>query len=144
MTNHLLGIPFIFSAILFLSTSCSNLHEKGNESFQKIQIEKDNVKSVLLYHDIEKYALDTIKYALDDVNQVVRQISPSSAGYSLWKVQSDTIDQYRLFIQGAWADQAAYDTIHVNPDFRKVLDKYKSIFDQTRKWELYRRFERVE
>lgn len=101
------------------------------------------VKSVLIYDTIQRWPIDTILAALDDINQVIATIEPRKAGYSLWKVQSDSIPDYRYLIQGHWPDQASYDSIHINPNFRKELDRNIHIFTETRKWDLYRRYERL-
>ncbi len=102
------------------------------------------VKSILLYDTIHLWSIDTIQSALEEVNAVIATIESREAGYSLWKVQSDTISSYRYFVQGHWPDQASYDSIHVNPSFRKVLDDYVHIFTETRKWDLYRRYQLIE
>lgn len=99
------------------------------------------VKSVMLYDTIQRWPLDSIQAAIDDINEVVASIEPRKAGYSIWKVQSDTIIDYRYLIEGHWPDQASYDSIHVNPLFRAELDRNVHIFTETRKWELYRRYE---
>jgi hypothetical protein len=133
----------LFFITILIFGACSP--DQKSIHYESIDIPfKDQVKSVLLYHEIQEYQPDTIILALNDVNSVIARIDSKSLGYSLWKVQSDSIQSYRYFIQGEWADQSSYDTIHAHSEFRKVLDKYKSIFDQTRKWDLYRRFERME
>jgi len=101
------------------------------------------VKSVLLYDTIKRWPIDTILSALSDINKVIASIEPRGAAYSLWKVQSDTIPDYRYLIQGHWPDQQSYDSIHINPDFRKALDDNVHIFTETRKWDLYRRYELI-
>lgn len=133
--------------ILSLLFSCQLDQPKLNIDSKDVSVSSTNslpVKSVLLYDTIQRWPIDTILSALADINQVVGNIEQRHAGYSLWKVQSDTIEDYRYLIQGHWPDQSSYDSIHVNPDFRKALDKNIHIFTETRKWDLYRRYELVQ
>ncbi len=122
-------------AASFIFYSCQR--EAASTQPQKTpQIESmPPVKSVLLY--------DTILTALADINAVITTIEPREAGHSLWKVQSDTIPDYKYLIQGHWPDPASYDSIHVHPAFRKALDDNIHVFTETRKWDLYRRYEQV-
>lgn len=129
-------------SVIFFS-ACFVKQEKPIETLHSNQEYFSNslpVKSVLLYDTIQRWPIDTIQAALKDINQVIANIETREAGYSLWKVQSDSIPDYRYLIQGHWPDQASYDSIHVNPDFRKALDKNVHIFSETRKWDLYRRY----
>lgn len=138
-------LQFIMSLIFFYSCTSEQVNTVDNSSEKQIELANSlPVKSVLLYDTIQRWPLDTIQAALADINAVIASIESRDAGYSIWKVQSDTIPDYRYLIQGHWPDQASYDSIHVNPDFRKALDKNIHIFTETRKWDLYRRYELME
>lgn len=125
--------------IVWLSYSSCFVKEDGNPSDEP----QFAVKSIMLYDTIGGFTLDTITAALDDINRVIVSIDDRQTGYSLWRVQSDTITDYRYLIQAEWPDQAAYDAIHQHPDFRKILDQYVHILTETRQWKLYRRFELI-
>jgi len=135
----LLTVTMFFSCFSEQGNSPQNSNSQTSQ--QTISLP---VKSVLLYDTILRWPIDTIQAALADINQVIANIESRKAGYSIWKVQSDTIPDYRYLIEGHWPDQASYDSIHINADFRKALDKNVHIFTETRKWDLYRRYEMLD
>jgi len=143
MQRRLLFLFILFFLFSCLSEQAPPDNRLTNTVEVNLGIQSTPVKSILLYDTIQRWPIDTILAALVDINAVIATIESREAGYSLWKVQSDTIPDYRYFIQGHWPDQASYDTIHVNPDFRKELDRNVRIFTETRKWDLYRRYELV-
>lgn len=134
-------IYFIF--IIIACTSCSHT-DQGIQMNKAMTSPSSHVKSVMLYDSINKWPIDTIQSAIDRLNEVIGEIESRPAGYSIWKVQSDTINTYQYLIQGHWPDQAAFDSIHVNPDFRKQLDADVHVYNETRKWKLYRRYEAIQ
>lgn len=101
------------------------------------------VKSVMLYDSIYRWSLDTVAAALHRINRAVHIIDDQS-GYTLWKIQEDTLSDYRILIEGSWTDQETFDLIHADSAFRKALDKDIHIFTETRKWDVYRRMERID
>ena len=121
---------------------CNENVEKSSKGEAKHEHTENEVKSVLLYHQIEAFSKDSIVAVLDDINSVIDQIDPNSKGYSLWQVQSDTISDFTLLIQGHWANQQSYDVIHADSSFRRVLDKHLPVLKHTRNWDFYHRYER--
>ncbi len=128
--------------LLFLCISCQ---VKSSQAPMKLDITSEKeVKSVMLYDTIYKWPVDTIQLALTQINNVISDIGFDNNGYSLWRITNDTTQTYRFLIEGSWSNQAAFDSIHANPKFRKELDRNIHIFTETRKWQLYRRFEQVQ
>ena len=125
---YLLWGAFLF----FCLSSCDTTTSRTN--LAQVKISPSVVKSIMLYDTIQGIPLDTVLSALEKINLVIRNIDDRPAGYSLWQVQSDTIQDYRYLIQGTWPDQDSYDLIHQHPEFRKVLDNHIDVLSQTRKW----------
>ena len=134
----------VLTVVMAIVLFCACQPQKTQAVEEVVEEQGAYVKSVLLYDTIRKWPIDTILDALADINLVIAEIETRQAGYSLWRVQSDTIPDYRYLIQGHWPDQASYDSIHVHPDFRKALDDNLHIFTETRKWDLYRRYELIQ
>jgi len=133
-------LRFLFPYIFFFIFACQ---VSENQHDVEISPTSQPVKSILLYHNIEGFSQDSIIAVLEDINSVIERVDHRSVGYSLWSVQSDTIDSYRLFIEGEWADQESYDLIHADSSFRRVLDKHLPVLTETRKCDLYRRYEKL-
>ena len=122
-TLHLTLLSFFMGLTLF-SCEAESAHKDLNLA-KEHQVGNKKVKSILLYHEIGGFSNDSISAVLDDINSVIHTIDPHSNGYSLWQVQSDTIENYTQFIEGDWASQESYDLIHADSSFRAVLDKHR-------------------
>ena len=140
-TLHFALLTSFMGLMLLNSCEAESSHKDLNLAAEH-QMGNKKVKSILLYHEIGGFSNDSISAVLDDINSVIHTIDPQSNGYSLWQVQSDTIENYKQFIEGDWASQESYDLIHADSSFRAVLDKHLPVLNYTRSWDLYRRFEK--
>lgn len=120
----------------YLLCSCDNSVDP------KEKAGKEEIRSVMLYDQFD-ISLDSIRIALKALNQIIQGIDSRIAGYQLYQVQNDSIKDYRYMIQCQWPDQSVYDRVHQDSTFRRELNIHSGVFDHTRKWKVYRRFERV-
>lgn len=78
---------------------------------------------------------------IQEVNTVISDsLGYPGAGYTLWKIQKDTIAHLRYLIQGSWPDSLAYRAIHDDPRFEAAWGKHESVTDPL-KFHMYRRYQ---
>ena len=90
-TLHFALLTSFMGLMLLNSCEAESSHKDLNLAAEH-QMGNKKVKSILLYHEIGGFSNDSISAVLDDINSVIHTIDPQSNGYSLWQVQSDTIE----------------------------------------------------
>lgn len=120
MKNLFLTISVIVAASVFSICSCTQ--KDSVEEKSKIE---NTLKSVSYWQDSLKVDPAKLLVSIEQVNKAIDSIGYPDAGYQLWRVQSDTVTDYRFQINGYWPNQEVYDEIHnhelyINPT---VLDK---------------------
>jgi len=81
---------------------------------------------------------------LADINAAITEIGYPDAGYTLFKVQSDTTAEYQYLWEGNWPSQATYDVIHENETYTAAFEAHQSVFDALADAHLYRRYVEVQ
>ena len=80
---------------------------------------------------------------IQEVNSVISDsLGYPGAGYTLWKIQKDTIAKLRYLLQGSWPDSFAYKAIHEDPRFEAAWAEQEDITDPV-KFHMYRRYQLV-
>ena len=79
--------------------------------------------------------------AFEEVNTIiVDSLEYPGAGYTIWKVQADTVPYMRYLIRGTWPDMETYKIIHDNSLYEEATQQ---IWDKTQSvtTNMYRRYE---
>ena len=112
------------AVLISFNSSCS---QKTAEEEEIVPIE-NALKSVSLFKDTAQLEPAEILASLERVNQAIDSIGYPDAGYQLWIVQSDTVDDFRFMINGFWPDQAAYDQIHNHELYKSASEAEDVIY----------------
>jgi hypothetical protein len=126
------------AVLISFNSSCS---QKTAEEEEIIAIE-NTLKSVSLFLDTTYLEPAEFLASLERINQAIDSIGYPDAGYQLWIVQSDTVDDFRFMLNGFWPDQAAYDEIHNHELYRSAIEAEDEIWNKG-KYTWYNRFQRV-
>ena len=126
--------------ISLLIVSCVPTIDEGSEKVDLLQFE---VTSLHLYDSTLNVSEVELAKVIDEVNNVIAELGYPGAGYLLWKVQNDSIMQYRFMILSSWPHKAAYDSIHKNEAYDSVLEKYTEFFESMTPQSIYRRYDLV-
>jgi hypothetical protein len=133
-------IYFFTLIISYLIVSCVSTVDEGTEKAELWQYEVTSfhlIDSTLNVSEVE------LVKVLNDVNNVIAELGYPGAGYYLWKVQKDTIMQYRYMINGYWPDKAAYDSIHHSEAYKSAWDKHSEFLEPMRPQSVYRRYDLI-
>lgn len=107
----------IIGIISFFLTYCTQTAQKSE---QTVKIE-NTLKSVSLFYDSIMIEPSQLLSSLEKINKAIDSIGYPDAGYKLWLIQSDTIDDFRFLLEGNWPDQEAYDIIHNHELYKNAL-----------------------
>jgi len=132
---HLIALFILYSFV-----SCVSTVDEGSEKAELLQYEVTSLH--LIDSTLNVSELEFAK-VLDDINDVIAEIGYPGAGYSLWKVQDDSIMQYRFMILSSWPDKAAYDSIHSSEAFNSAWEKHTEFFEPAREQSIYQRYDLV-
>ena len=80
---------------------------------------------------------------LADINSAIAELGYPDAGYTLFKVQSDTTAEYQYLWEGNWPSQAAYDVIHENETYVTSFEMHQAVFDALAEDHVYHRYVEV-
>ena len=111
---------FVFAAFLI---SCSQGMKDSGPTV------KNTYKSVSTYAEFEPVTESELKASLDEINNVIAEIGYPGAGYTLWRIENPDIEE-KFMVEGNWPDHAAYDVIHQNESYTKVIEKNKELWDK--------------
>ncbi|KPK84497.1 MAG: hypothetical protein AMS27_09810 [Bacteroides sp. SM23_62_1] len=131
----LTGFLTIFVILTF---SCTPSKE---ESPQTAKLE-NTLKSVSFWIDTITVDPAALLASLERVNQAIDEIGYPDAGYKLWKIQGDTITEFKFMLEGYWPDQAIYDSIHNHALYIEAWDPDTALWNKLDAV-LYHRFIRV-
>ncbi len=81
--------------------------------------------------------------ALEHINSAIAEVGYPGAGYTLFKVQSDTTAEYQYLWEGNWPSQAAYDVIHQNEAYTAAFEMHQALFDALAQAHVYHRYVEV-
>jgi quinol monooxygenase YgiN len=77
---------------------------------------------------------------LAEFNKVIAKIGYPNASYSLWKKVGDGDGEYTHVWEGNWPDQAAYDAIHENEEYKKAVEMHRSKFEKAMEKQVYQKY----
>jgi hypothetical protein len=119
---------WVMPLIIFLCIFCA---QKGNESKTVVNLE-NTIKSVSFWSDSIGIETSELISMIDRLNESIDSIGYPDAGYKVWLVQGDTVENLRFLIEGSWPNQDIYTTIHNHELYDKssrdkVLSKLKMV-----------------
>ena len=126
--------------ILYSIVSCVSTVDEGTEKAELLQFE---VTSLHLWDSTLNVSEVELAKVIDDFNDVIAELGYPGAGYLLWKVQNDSIMQYRYMMLSNWPDRAAYDSIHKSEAFNSLIEKHTEFFEPMREESIYQRYDLV-
>jgi quinol monooxygenase YgiN len=65
-----------------------------------------------------------LRAILAQFNQRIQEAAGSDARYRLWRVQEGEQEAVRFLWESTWRDQASYDAVHADPEFRALLARH--------------------
>ena len=134
---------FIYLITLFILYSIVSCVSTVDDETEKAELLQFEVTSLHLIDSTLNVSELEFAKVLDDVNDVIAEMGFLGAGYSLWKVQNDTIMQYRYMMLSSWPDRAAYDSIHNSEAYNSVQEKYTEFFEPMREESIYQGYDLV-
>ena len=129
-----------FIVLIFIASCVSSVDESTNEA-EPLQFKLTNLH---LFDSTLNVTESEVLEFLNELNDAIAEIGYPGAGYKLWKVQNDTIMQYRFMIKSSWPDKTAYDSIHNHEAYKAAQEKYSDFAKQIRKQTVYQKYELVE
>jgi len=109
-----------------------------------VQYLTPNQKSIHLFNLPEGVSEQQFVGSISDVNSAITEIGYPGVGYHLYKVESDTIQEYRYFMEGLWPNPETYKIIHENDKWKQTIEKHSEVFSDVMATQLYRRMLKVE
>lgn len=142
-------IPMVILLTIIACNSKTTESELANEpSFSKekkvVQYLTPKQKSIHLFNLPEGVSEEQIIASLSEINSVISDLGYSNVGYHLYKVESDTVQTYRYFMEGLWPDPETYRIIHENEKWKQAAEKNTEMWDKVFATEIYRRVLKVE
>ena len=101
-------------------------------------------KSIHLFNLPEGVSEKQIIASLSEINSVISDLGYSNVGYQLYKVESDTIQKYRYFMEGLWPDPETYRIIHEDEKWKQAAEKNTEMWEKVVVEEIYRRVLKVD
>ena len=126
--------------ILYSFVSCVSTVDEGTDKAELLQFK---VTSLHLYDSTLNVSEVELAKVIDDFNDVIAELGYPGAGYLFWKVQNDSIMQYRYMMLSSWPDRAAYDSIHNSEAYNSVQEKYTEFFEPMREESIYQGYDLV-
>lgn len=117
-----------FLCALFMISCFTFCTSKVKTPKETTKIE-NTLKSVSFLSDSVKVVPSDLLVSLEYTNHVIDSLGYPDAGYKLWIIQSDTAKNIRFMIEGYWPDQATYDLIHRQKEYRTAFDKYQKVWE---------------
>ena len=142
-------IPILLLLTMMASNSKTSKSDPTNEtSFSKekevVQYLIPKQKSIHLFNLPEGVSEKQIIASLSEINSVISDLGYSNVGYQLYKVESDTIQKYRYFMEGLWPDPETYRIIHEDEKWKQAAEKNTEMWDKVFAEEIYRRVLKVD
>jgi quinol monooxygenase YgiN len=66
---------------------------------------------------------------VDSLNAAIHETGYPNSGYRLWRANGSTHDGHMYMWEGTWPSQAAYDSIHQHPAYRRINQQLEGRFD---------------
>ena len=80
---------------------------------------------------------------MQDFNQLFTKLGYPNVKYRLWRITNDTTAQRSYRWDAVWPNRAAYDKVHQDESYKKLLEKHRPAFDALVKDHLYYRLVEV-
>jgi len=101
-------------------------------------------KSIHLFNLPEGVTEAQLIASLSELNEAIQGIGYKGVGYHLYKVEDNTIQAHRYFVEGLWPDPETYRTIHDHEAWKQAAEKNNSIWDKIQAVEIYRRVVKID
>lgn len=137
--KHYTGVPLFLLIILMIYASPSSF---GQET--KDQYLTPDQKSIHLFNLPEGISEAQLIESLSEINGAIGKIGYKGVGYQLYKVEDETIQEHRYFVEGLWPDQETYHIIHEHEAWKQFAEKYAEMWDKIQAVEIYRRLLKVD
>ena len=143
----------IISTLLLLAIVACNSKtsesEQSNEpslsdTKEVVQYLTPKQKSIHLFNLPDDITERQLSAAISEINSAITELGYSGVGYQLYKVEADTIKEYRYFMEGLWPDPETYKKIHDSEDWKQAVDKNGEMLENAFANQIYRRILKVE
>lgn len=101
-------------------------------------------KSIHLFNLPDDITERQLSAAISEINSAITELGYSGVGYQLYKVEADSIKEYRYFMEGLWPDPETYKKIHDSEDWKQAVDKNGEMLENAFANQIYRRILKVE
>jgi len=98
------------------------------------------------FRTIHQFNLTTIQEekqllsVLDEFNQLFSKLGFPEARYRMWRAQDAVPGQVTYIYDSIWPDRAAYDKVHQDSAYIKLLEKHLAFLQQALKNEIYGKY----
>jgi hypothetical protein len=142
----------ILAIVVVIMISCNSKTSESEQVNEPSLSENDEViqyltpkqKSIHLFNLPEGVSEEQFVNSISEVNSAITEIGYPGVGYHVYKVESDTVLEYRYFMEGLWPDPETYKTIHDNEKWIKAIDKNREMLENVFQEQIYRRLLKVE
>lgn len=123
----------------------SSLSEtKESETKEMVQYLTPKQKSIHLFNLPDGVTERQFSAAISEINSAITELGYSGVGYHLYKVEADTIKEYRYFMEGLWPDPETYKIIHDSEDWNQAVEKNREMLENVFANQIYRRILKVD
>ena len=142
----------IISILMLLTImACNSNASESGQAEEPISQEKEVIqyltpkqKSIHLFSLPEGVSEEQFITAISELNSAVNELGYSGVGYQVYKVQSDTIQEYRYFVEGLWPDPETYRIIHEDEKWKQAAENNEEMWGKVSEVEIYRRLLKVD
>jgi len=115
-----------------------------SEEKEVIQYLTPKQKSIHLFNLPKGISEEQFIASVSELNSAIRELGYSGVGYHVYKAESDTIQEYRYFLEGLWPDPETYKTIHEDEKWKQAAEKNNDMWEKVLAVQIYRRMLKVE
>lgn len=115
-----------------------------SEKKEVVQYLTPKQKSIHLFNLPEGVSEQQFIASVSELNAAIRELGYSGVGYHVYKVESDTIQEYRYFLEGLWPDPETYKTIHEDEKWKQAAEKNNDMWEKVLAVQIYRRMLKIE
>jgi len=101
-------------------------------------------KSIHLFNLPDGISESQLVESLAELNQSISDVGYPGIGYQLYKVENDSIQEHRYFVEGLWPDPETYRVVHDHEAWKQVAEKHAEMWDKIQAMEIYRRVVKVD
>lgn len=145
--NSIISILLMF-AIMACNSKTSESEQANepslSEAKEMVQYLTPKQKSIHLFNIPDGVTERQFSAAISEINSAITELGYSGVGYHIYKVEADTIKDYRYFMEGLWPDPEIYKIIHDSEDWNQAVEKNREMLENVFNNQIYRRILKVE